>query len=97
MGLGTTLQRHEGGSEDAHPYANDQDDNRFRETLLNARSETFDTGSRHKHASRKAEPEYRDEESGESSSPHSNSNSGAAHLPTPAHKVAVNQYLLCKA
>ena len=64
MGLGTTLQRHGGGSKDAHPYANDQDDNRLRETLLNARSETFDAGSRHKHASRKAEPEYRDEESG---------------------------------
>ena len=63
MGLRTTLQRHEGGNQDAHPYANDQDDNRLRETLLNARSETFDAGSRHKHASRKAEPECPDEKS----------------------------------
>jgi hypothetical protein len=60
-GLGTTLQRHEGGSKDAQPYANEQDDNRFRETLLNTRSETFDTGWRRKHASREAQPEYRDE------------------------------------
>jgi hypothetical protein len=63
VGLGTTLQRHQSGSKDAHPNANDQDDNRLCETLLNARSETFDAGSRHKHADRKAEPECRDEKS----------------------------------